>query len=432
MVYLVYDLAATFLLTVSLPLLPFLLISRRVRTGFAERFGFYPKAVLTAVGGSRPIWIHAASVGEVIAAGQLSRELKMQLPSRKIIVSTFTMTGSSTACKVTAADAVIFLPLDHLWTVRRGLRQIDPSVLIIIETEIWPNLLREAHQRGVPIMLLSGRLSAGSLKRYTLCRSFFRQVLSTFSLLGMQSDADAARILSLGAEAGRVRVLGNLKHAVSARGSLPPDKNERTDGTGTGGRSLVLVVGSSHAGEEEALIGVFRALKLRFPTLQMVLAPRHPPRFPEVEKLLQSHNLEYQKKSLMNGSADFDRDVLLLDTLGDLEQFYARGDVAFVGGSLVNGGGHNLLEPARFRKPVLFGPYTSNFAALAAEMTTSGGGIQVSGAKDLEQALASLLGDDERRRAAGEKAYRIAVDDRGVMQKTLAAARVYLPSEELR
>jgi 3-deoxy-D-manno-octulosonic-acid transferase len=177
---------------------------------------------------------------------------------------------------------------------------------------------------------------------------------------------------------------------------------------------------------------VFRALKLRFPTLQMVLAPRHPPRFPEVEKLLQSHNLEYQKKSLMNGSADFDRDVLLLDTLGDLEQFYARGDVAFVGGSLVNGGGHNLLEPARFRKPVLFGPYTSNFAALAAEMTTSGGGIQVSGAKDLEQALASLLGDDERRRAAGEKAYRIAVDDRGVMQKTLAAARVYLPSEELR
>jgi 3-deoxy-D-manno-octulosonic-acid transferase len=193
----------------------------------------------------------------------------------------------------------------------------------------------------------------------------------------------------------------------------------------------LLVVGSSHAGEEETLLAVYRALKLRFPTLQMVLAPRHPPRFMEVERLLKNDRVEYQKKSLMNGTCRFETDVLLLDTLGDLEKFYAMGDVAFVGGSLVDEGGHNLLEPARFRKPVIFGPYTANFAALAAEMKNAGAGIEVSGAEDLEEALVRLLSDQQTRREAGDKAYQIALEDRGVMQKTLTAINSYLPAPEL-
>jgi len=426
MYYVIYNLVATLVLIGSVPLLPILLLSRRVRAGFAERFAFYPASV-AALGKCRPIWIHGASVGEIIAAGELSRELKGRLAERKIIVSTFTMTGNSMARKVTAADGVVFLPLDHPWIIKRALNELDPSLLIIIETEIWPNLIREAHRRGVPTLLLSGRVSARSVKRYSFFRSFFRQVLESFSLLGMQSDEDARRILSLGGVPDRVRVLGNVKHAISAFAGA---KAEDAEGNGAGKSHLVLVVGSSHAGEEETLIGVYRALKPRFPTLQMVLAPRHPPRFSEVEKLLLSERVEYEKKSQMNGSCTFDKDVLLLDTLGDLEKFYAIGDVAFVGGSLVDEGGHNLLEPARFRKPVLFGPYTGNFAALAAEMKTSGAGIEVSGADDLEQALGSLLADDEKRRVVGEKAYRIALNDRGVMQKTLAAARPYLPSEK--
>jgi len=232
--------------------------------------------------------------------------------------------------------------------------------------------------------------------------------------------------MSLGADVQRVTVIGNLKHAVSTRRSMD-DSSTGNRKTSTQRDNLLLVVGSSHQGEEEILIAVYRSLKERFPRLQMVLAPRHPRRFAEVEKLLLARRLDYEKKSSANGRLEFPKEVMLLDTLGDLQNFYAIADVAFVGGSLVKAGGHNLLEPARFRKPVLFGPYMDNFASLAAEMKRTGGGIEVRGEDDLARAITDLLADAERRRAVGEKAYRVAIDDRGVMQKSLALAQRYLP-----
>jgi 3-deoxy-D-manno-octulosonic-acid transferase len=188
----------------------------------------------------------------------------------------------------------------------------------------------------------------------------------------------------------------------------------------------LLVVGSSHRGEEEILIGVYLSLKERFARLQMVLAPRHPQRFAEVEKLLKAKGLDYQKKSGTNGQLDFVQDILLLDTLGDLQDFYALGDVAFVGGSLVDAGGHNLLEPARFGKPVLFGPFTGNFTSLASEMKQRGAGIQVMGGDDLRRELAGLLGNPEKCRMVGKAAYRMAADDCAVMERNLALTQRYL------
>jgi len=413
---------------VILPFLPVLLLfGKRFRSGLAQRFSCYPDDVLSAVAGSRPIWIHAASVGEVTAAAELTRELKERHPEKKIILSTFTDSGNAMAKRFRVADAVLFLPLDQVWMVRRTLRRLDPALLIVVETEIWPNLLRQACQRGIPTLLLSGRLSTRSFKKYFLLRVFFRHVVSSFSALGMQSEEDARRIVSLGADIHRVSVVGNLKRALSVRRQL-------RDGDAPGERRAshrpnetpLLVVGSSHRGEEEILIGVYLSLKERFTRLQMVLAPRHPERFSEVEKLLQAKGLDYQKKSHGNGQLDFVKDILLLDTLGELQDFYALGDVAFVGGSLVDAGGHNLLEPARFGKPVLFGPFTSNFAALASEMKQRGAGIQVAGADELTRELTGLLRDPERCRSMGAEAYRVAADDCGVMERNLALAQRYL------
>ena len=421
--YVLYNFCSTLVLVAGLPFLPFLaLLGKRFRSGLGQRFGIYSEKTLSGVAGSRPIWIHAASVGEVTAAAELVREIKAKQPEKKAIISTFTDTGNAMARQSGAADAVLFLPLDQLWIVRRALRKIDPAMLMILETEMWPNLLRQAHQRGVPTLLLSGRLSARSLKNYSLLRVFFHQVIASFTALGMQSEEDARRVISLGADVRRVSVVGNLKRALSTRHTL-------NDGKLASCRQKdkrLLIVGSSHRGEEEILIDVYLSLKKHFASLQMVLAPRHPQRFAEVERLLRAKGLPYQKKSHENGQFRFVNDILLLDTLGDLQDFYALGDVAFVGGSLVDAGGHNLLEPARFGKPVLFGPYTSNFASLACEMKQRGAGIEVKGAEDLKRELAALLGDPERRRTVGEEAYRLAAEDCGVMERNLALAQRYL------
>ena len=428
MQYALYNFFSTLLFAAGLPFLPLLaLMGKRFRSGLTQRFGCYPDAVLRVVARSRPIWIHAASVGEVTAAVELTHEFKERLPGKKIIISTFTDTGNAMAKRSSAADVVLFLPLDQLWIVRRALGKIDPSILIVLETEIWPNLLREAHKRGVPTLLLSGRLSARSLKRYSLFRAFFRQVIESFSALGMQSEEDARRIVSLGADVRRVSVVGNLKRALSMRGRTndtraPGDKSESRQSRD----NRLLVVGSSHHGEEEIFISVYLLLKKRFPSLQMVLAPRHPQRFGEVEKLLQAAGVDYEKRSQANGQLNFVKDILFLDTLGDLQDFYALGDVAFVGGSLVDAGGHNMLEPARFGKPVLFGPYTSNFASLVSEMKQRGAGIEVAGAEDLARVLASLFDDSEKCRTVGEQAYRVAADDRDIMKQSLALAQRYL------
>jgi 3-deoxy-D-manno-octulosonic-acid transferase len=429
--YLIYNLFFIVALVLSLPLIPFLfLLGDRFSRGLGQRFGFYPPTVTSALSHSRPIWIHAASVGEVDAASRLSRELRKRLPGRKVLLSTFTATGNARARQIGAADAVVFLPLDQLWVVRRALARLNPSLLIFLETEIWPNLLREAYRKGIPTLLLSGRLSAKSFKRYARFRFFFRRVLQCYSAIGMQSQDDAERILKLGAQDRRVFIVGNLKRAPAVK-----QENEKHSLTHDSQRmdqrrdARLLVVGSSHRGEEEILLDVFITLKAIFPNLQLVLAPRHPQRFSEVEKLLLTKGVSFKRQSQHDGRRSFEQDVMFLDTLGDLQDFYAIGDVAFIGGSLVDAGGHNLLEPARLRKPVLFGPFMDNFRVLAEEMKRSGGGIEVQGGEDLIREIAQLLGDPQKLRAAGEKAYQVAAGDPAVLDQSIALAQRYLQAE---
>jgi 3-deoxy-D-manno-octulosonic-acid transferase len=418
-------------LALGLPLIPFVfLFGDRFSRGLGQRLGFYPPAVTTTFGHCRPIWIHAASVGEVGAASRLSHELRERLPGCKVLLSTFTATGNDRARRLGAADAVMFLPLDQKWIVRRTLAQLKPALLIFLETEIWPNLVREAYRKGIPTVLLSGRLSAKAFKRYARFQFFFRRVLQYYSALGMQSQDDAERILELGAERRRVTISGNLKRAPAVR--LETEKRKVSKGSETRAHRKdghMLVVGSSHRGEEEILLKVFTALKGAFPKLQLVLAPRHPQRFLEVEKLLRAQGLQFERQSQRDGRRAFEQDVMLLDTVGDLQDFYAMGDVAFIGGSLVDAGGHNLLEPARLRKPLLFGPFMGNFKGLAEEMKRSGGGIEVQSGDDLIREITALLEDPQKLKAVGEKAYQVAAEDPAVLNESIALAQRYLQLE---
>ncbi len=428
MVYGFYNIILSLLLLVLAPLVPVLvLLGPRFRKGFLQRLGCYPKRVRDRLHGSRPVWIHAASVGEVLSARSLFAGVKARFPDRKVLLSTFTATGNEIARQKGAWDGVIFFPLDHPFFVRRSLKIFDPSVVIFLETEIWPNFLRESYRRGVPTLLLSGRLSSRAYRRYYVFRAFFCTVVRQFSALGMQTEADVQRIASLGADPEKVVVTGNLKH------SSGEDEPVRVPGEADDGvahdpvdERRKLVVGSTHRGEEEIFIEVFRSLKKQFPDLLMILAPRHPQRFQEVETLLTKSGLAFEKKSQMNGRSGTLSDVMFLDTLGDLAALYSMADVAFVGGSLVEVGGHNVLEPARFRKPILFGPHMANFADLAARMKREGGGIEVRGKEDLIREIADLLSDRRKAEKMGEVAYNVAMGDRGAVEQNIHLVTRYL------
>lgn len=428
MVYWIHNTWLTLGFIISLPFLPlFYLLGTRFRQGFFQRLGFYPRGLRESVRGWRPIWIHAVSVGEVLAARQLVGQLKARFPERKIILSTFTSTGREVARqRVAGADIVIFLPLDHSWIVRRALTVFDPSILILLETEIWPNLIQLSCRRGIPTLLLSGRISPRSFRYYFFLRWFFSQVVKHFTGMGMQSKGDAERMIRLGADPKRIWITGNLKldsdkagrgqERIGHRDLLPQGREPRR----------ILVAGSTHRGEEEVLLDAFLSLKSKFPDLVMVLAPRHPQRFAEVERLLRKRQVGYGKRSRMNGRAAEVPDVVFLDTLGELATFYSAADIAFVGGSLVDAGGHNVMEPASFRKPILFGPYMTNFAEIAEEMKRSGAAIEVCGKGDLIREVSRLLSDRARAKRAGELAYRVVRQDRRVLERSMELVSRYL------
>ena len=424
--YFVYNALITLAFLITLPVLPLLLLGgERFRAGLGQRLGWYSIDNAIPSKAPRPLWIHAASVGEVRSVRALTEQLKRRFPDHAIILSTLTHTGNLTARQNPAIDRVIYLPLDLWWTVRRALAVFEPALLIFIETEIWPNLLRQAHRKGLPTILLSGRISEKGFNNYCRLAWFFKGVFQLLRACGMQSEIDRQRIIRLGAASNRVSITGSLKHAAVLN-----------DGTAAGddvceqrlaGR-WIWVVGSSHRGEEEIVCAAFKTLKQQFPGLRMILAPRHPQRFAEVEKLLATSGVSFEKKSSIGTKREFQHDVLFLDTIGDLERFYADADLAFVGGSLVDAGGHNLLEPARLRKPVLFGPYTSNVELLARKLKQNGGGFEVRSAEDLAREITGLLSDPQKRRLAGDKAYEVAVINDTVIDQSLNIVASYLPA----
>ena len=421
MVYWIYNIFITLFLALGLILFPLVfLFGRRVWEGILERMGVYPQGLKESLRGVRPIWVHAVSVGEVRSAACLTRQIKAKFPHRKILLSTVTRSGMRTARQMDAGlDGVIFFPIDHPWIVRRALHFFDPSLLIFLETEIWPNFLRLAYGRGIPTLMLSGRVSPRAFRRYRVFGWFFSTVLKKFTSIGMQNGDNAKRIIHLGADPDRVSITGNLKQAPGQGQIHEMGKGERDfvlDGTKA---RRVLVAGSTHRGEEEVLLEVFQSLKSRIPDLLLILAPRHPHRFGEVERLLQRKSVSFEKRSRMNGRLSTSPDVILLDTMGDLPAVYRLADVAFVGGSLVDAGGHNPIEPGRWGKPILFGPHMTNFSDIAGEMKAKGGGIEVEGREELIREIIALLNDREKALRVGERAREVTGGDQGVVDRSM-------------
>ena len=412
--YIVYNLLLLFLTIVLFPYIIFRVITvRKYRGGITQKLGRVRKRVLRVIQGTgRPIWVHAVSVGEVMAAHPLIRDLRKRYPRKKLILSTVTVTGNYTARqRVPEADAVFYFPFDYPWIVRRVIRRINPAIVIVAETELWPNFLRELKKAGVPSVVVNGRISPHSYRNYLKLRWFFREVFRNVELFCMQSDADALRIKEIGAEPGKVAVTGNLKfdQKITIIRNQPISVHSG---------SKIITAGSTHRGEESVLLDVFKRLREKYPRLVLILAPRHPERFSEVEGLINAAGFDCQRRTTLRGEV---RDVLLLDTIGELRSFYALCDIAFVGGSLVKVGGHNLLEPAAMKKPIIFSRYMYNFKEISEAIIAAGGGIIVKDKGELYIQMDNLLSDEGLSRKIGQKAYEVIAANSGATVRTLEA-----------
>ncbi len=423
------------LLIASPIILAVLLAKQRCRRGLSQRLGlgnslsglFGPSdASRRPDEPDRPvIWVHAVSLGEVVAVAPLVNELHRRHPECSLVVSTVTETGREAVEQRLAGVAQhCYAPLDFPWVVSRFIERLKPCLYLFVETELWPNLLWQLRRRGVPTALVNGRLSTRSFARqqWAPVRSFYRTMLQTLSLCLMQSDRDVDRIVALGAEASRVRRTGNIKFDQPT--PAVTDSGATRAHLGLQDTEQLFVAGSTHPGEEETLVECYRTLVTRYPSAVLLLAPRHIERVESVETMIRARGFAVQRRSTIGqtGAVRYTGPrVVVLDTRGELAAIYREAVVAFVGGTLVPVGGHNLLEPALWAKPVLFGPYTDHCAEIADLLIEAGGGRRVLQAEDLTRQVVALFSDDEERKRMGRLAREVVEQNQGALQQTLEA-----------
>jgi len=397
----------------------------KYRSGLGERLGFVPARLNDAKPGS--IWVHAVSVGEVLAVSQLINELQRQHPERQIFVSTTTATGQKLARQRFGDNRVFFMPLDFGFAVRRYLSALKPQLIVIAETEFWPNLLHLAGRRHTSLAIVNARISDRSFPRYRRFKWFFGRVLSEVDLFLTQTAEDAERLREIGAPTGRVRVSGNLKFDIRPNAQPSLVNGMRA---AIGKDSPVIVCGSTAEGEEEPLLAAFKEVRQQFPEAVMVLAPRHPERFEKVAALISSEGLALQRRSLWSPPLAINSGgVFLLDTVGELAAVYELADIAFVGGSLVPTGGHNILEPAQYGAAILVGPHTFNFREIVS-IFEQGGATKTVTAETLGQQFVSLLSHAEERQQMGSRAKDLFAKHAGATSRTLDALAPLLKQQE--
>jgi 3-deoxy-D-manno-octulosonic-acid transferase len=403
---------------------------RKYIGSLSQRMGYLP--VSFNMDGEQSIWIHAVSVGEVLTARPLVRDLRTRYPRLRIFISTTTMAGQAVARRnVQDVDEVFYFPFDLPLFVRRTLDLVRPALFVMMETEIWPNLLRECRARGVKTAIVNGRLSQRSYPRYRIVRGFMKTVLDDVDSFCVQSEESARRFIDLGANPGHITVTGSLKF--DSLDLSPPTVQSRARE-----RVLryfripsarpVIVAGSTMKGEEPAVLSAFRRLRATLPTTLLILAPRHVERVADVEQLCRHEGFKTVRRSELPIDAEPRVDIVILDTLGELATVYQLATVAFVGGSLVTTGGHNILEPAVFGKPIVFGPHMSNFAEIAQAFVANAAGVQVRGDRELGDALIALMTDPVRRARLGAAARALVEANRGAKEKSLAVLASLLPA----
>jgi len=425
-----YSVAFLLALLVTLPYwLLKMLTAGKYRAGLAERLGRVPQRILrTPPQGC--IWIHAVSVGEVLAIRRLAEELSARHPGRRLLVSTTTATGQQLARETFGEENAFFFPLDLPFCVGSYVRALRPALVVLAETEFWPNFLRIAHGSGAPIAVVNARVSDRSFPRYRALQFVWRRVLRHIEVFLAQSELDAQRLVEIGAPADRVRVSGNLKFEVAAPVAKPVVELLRSS-FARSQVSDVLVAGSTVEGEEPLLVEAFRALCRSHPRATLVLAPRHPERFEAVAALLLGSSLSFIRRSRMSGQESCAGAVILLDTLGELAAIYQLASLAFVGGSLVPRGGHNILEPAQHGLAIVVGPHTENFRDIV-NIFSRAGALSVVQPDYLAAELLRLLDDPAFRRGLGQHAAEVFRAQSGATARTLEALAPLLPARESR
>jgi len=373
----------------------------KYRKGFAERIGRVPARLRLPGEQERVIWVHAVSVGEVLAVAGLVEELQSRFPQHRIFISTTTDTGQVLARKRFGEANVFYFPMDFAFAIRPYLRALRPRMVVIAETEFWPNFLRLAHASGARIAVVNARISDRSWPSYRRFRGLLRRLLANVDLFLAQTHEDAARLQDIGASLERVRVTGNLKFDIPVPAPPAIIESVRTSIAATDA-GPVLVCGSTVDGEEPLLLKAFENLLVQYPRAVMMLAPRHPERFVAVAALLEQMSIRFCRRSLWNGEP-LGGGVLLLDTIGELAALYALADIAFVGGSLVARGGHNIIEPAQHGVATVVGHHTENFRDIVS-LFQSRDAVRVVGPAELPLVLLELLGNDTERRALGLRA----------------------------
>jgi 3-deoxy-D-manno-octulosonic-acid transferase len=404
---------------------------RKYIRSLPQRLGYLPLSF--NFDGDESIWIHAVSVGEVLTARALLPPLRERYPRLRIFLSTTTMTGQQVARgNVHDVDEVFYFPFDLRSIMKRTLGLVKPRLLIIMETEIWPNLLRVCHEAGVKTVLVNGRISARSFPRYRFARAFFRRVLTQVDRFCMQSEESARRIIEIGADRTRVSVTGSLKFdSLEIPGTTGADRGRNRVLRYfriTAGRP-VIIAASTLKGEEEPVLDAFQRVRATWGNALLIIAPRKPERFDEVERLARRGGWRVARRTELPVDSEPRVDVVVLDTIGELAQVYQVATAVFVGGSLVDAGGHNILEPAVFGKPIVFGPHMHNFTDIARTFIDNRGAIQVRSAAELEATLVELLSDPVRRAGVGAAARALVEANRGARAKSLAVIAQLMPSD---
>lgn len=404
----------------------------RCRPGFSQRMGWRLPAVENGQTVRPVIWVHAVSLGEVVAVAPLVKALHQRHPEFRYLVSTVTETGrEAVEQRLGSLAEHCYAPLDFPWAVARMVGRVKPALYLFVETELWPNLLWTLREHGVSSALVNGRLSSRSFGRQNILgiRSFWRSVLATLTLCLMQSERDRQRIVTLGAEPERVHVTGNMKFDQPVL-AVQPDESPRRS-LGLAEHEQLILAGSTHAGEEDLLVSAYGKIAKSFPSMVLMLAPRHIERADQVERMLQAAGFVVQRKSRLQKTLTGPR-VIILDTRGELSRAYREAVVAYVGGTLVPVGGHNLLEPAVWGTPVMFGPYTDHCAEVATLLSESGGGRRVTGVEDLVQSLHEWLSQPDVRERAGRSARQAVLDNQGALARSLEFIESCLTSEPAR
>ncbi|WP_371372167.1 3-deoxy-D-manno-octulosonic acid transferase [Sporomusa aerivorans] len=429
--YLIYNILAVLLVILALPVFAVRMIREE---GFTERLkqslGWLPSATVDRLSGKAPIWLHAASVGEIVAASPIVREIRRELPGIPIMVSAVTATGYDMAKRIIPeADGVIFFPLDLPFLSRAVITKIRPRIFLLVETELWPNFLKAAKTLRIPVMMVNGRISEKSLGRYSYFRTVLKDMLATIVKFCMQSSIDAQYIIQLGADTDKVFVTGNTKFDQSYTELTTDQKRLLSRELKLRDSGRVIVAGSTHKGEEELLFNAFRQITGECPNTQLIIAPRDILRADElVELAAKCRFTAVRRTKLLSQQSPQQPDMIIVDTIGELGKIYGMADIVYVGGSLVPHGGHNILEPAAHGKPILVGPHMFNFKDTYAMLSERQACITVSDSADLAQTLLNLLNNPELLNKMGQEALLIINENQGASHKSALYVKEVLQS----